>query len=306
MQHITGINAAVFTALNTDGSINLNAIEKQATSVEHNGLSGVFVCGTTGEGMSLSVAERFQIAERWMEIAGAELNIIVHVGAQSLTDARALAAHAEAIGAKAIAAVIPSFFKPTHLDDMVAFNARVAIAAPRTPYYYYHIPSMTGIKIPVQEFFTQAARRIPTLAGAKFTYEDMDDLRASCQMLRPDGQPYNMLIGRDESLLPALQNGAQGAIGSTYNIMAPLHMQLIAAYKRNDLPTATAARAQVQIIAGIMNKYGGFPAGKSMMQMIGLDVGPTRLPVHTLSVDERSNLERELSQAGFFDVCSKL
>jgi N-acetylneuraminate lyase len=306
MQHLTGINAAVFTALHDDGSINPSAIERQASSALLNGLAGVFVCGTTGEGMSLSVAERFQIAERWMSVAGRQMQVIVHVGAHSLTDARALAAHAEAIGAKAIAAVLPTFFKPTHLDDMVAFNARVAAAAPYTPYFYYHIPSMTGIKIPVQQFLIHASGRIPTLAGAKFTYDDMDDLGACCRMTRPDGQAYNMLIGRDESLLAARQNGAQGAIGSTYNIIAPLHMQLLAAYERNDLAAAQAAQAQVHAIATIMNKYGGFAAGKAMMKMIGLDLGPTRLPVHTLSLEERSALENELNMVGFFEVCSKV
>ena len=125
-------------------------------------------------------------------------------------------------------------------------------------------------------------------------------------MIRPDGQPFNLLIGRDESLLAALQNGAQGAIGSTYNIIAPLHMRLVAAYTRNDLPAAEAAQAQAQVIAGIMNKYGGFAAGKAIMKMIGLDVGPARLPVHSLSSVESSNLEQELSQVGFLDVCSKL
>lgn len=304
MEHITGINAAVFTAFRSDGSVNLGVIERQADSIARNGLAGVFVCGTTGEGMSMTVAERQQVAERWIEVAQHRLNVIVHVGSNILAESQALTTHAQSIGAKAIAAISPSFFKPSQTTDLVAFCSEVAAAAPELPFFYYHIPSMTGVNIAVQEFFTLARERIPSLAGAKFTYDDMNDLDACCRMTRPDGKSYNLLIGRDESLLDALQLGAQGAIGSTYNYIAPLHMQLLAARQRNDLTAAQAAQEQVRAIAGVVNRFVGIPAGKAMMQMLGLDVGAPRLPLHTLDASERHNLEQDLRGVGFFDVCS--
>ena len=77
---LLGLVAAPFTAFHTDGSLNLALIEKQAASLVANGVAGAFVCGTTGEGISLTVAERMQVAERWQQVAGPQLRVIVHVG----------------------------------------------------------------------------------------------------------------------------------------------------------------------------------------------------------------------------------
>ena len=104
---LTGLIAAPYTPLHADGSLNLPVIEKLAASLLANGVTGAFVCGTTGEGVSLTVAERMQVAERWQQIAGAQLRIIVHVGHTSLVDARSLAAHAEKIGAQGVSCLAP-------------------------------------------------------------------------------------------------------------------------------------------------------------------------------------------------------
>src|ERR1043165_1641656 len=104
MRQITLI-AAPFTPFHGDGSLNLPVIEKQATALAADGVRGAFVCGTTGEGASLTGAERQQVAARWREVASDRLEIIVHVGHVCLDEARALAAHAQRSGANGIAAV---------------------------------------------------------------------------------------------------------------------------------------------------------------------------------------------------------
>src|SRR5438105_15938504 len=112
MTPLTGLIAAPFTAFHDDGSLNLALIEKQAASLLANGVTGAFICGTTGEGPSLTTAERMQVAERWQSAAGAQLRVIVHVGHTALGDCQALAAHAQQIGAAAIGCVAPFFYKP--------------------------------------------------------------------------------------------------------------------------------------------------------------------------------------------------
>src|SRR5258706_199283 len=99
---LTGLIAAPYTAFHADGSLNLPMIEKQAASLIANGVTGAFVCGTTGEGVSLTNTERMAVAERWQQVAGAQLRVIVHVGHTSVADARSLAAHAKKIGAQGV------------------------------------------------------------------------------------------------------------------------------------------------------------------------------------------------------------
>src|SRR5947209_17091760 len=100
---LTGLVAAPHTPLHADGSLNLAAIECQAQLLLETGVRGAFVCGTTGESHSLTVEERMQVAARWLQVAGGRLPVVVHVGHNCLADARALAAHAQRIGADAIA-----------------------------------------------------------------------------------------------------------------------------------------------------------------------------------------------------------
>src|SRR2546429_672663 len=132
-QPLTGLIAAPYTAFHHDGRLNLTAIESQAASLAANGVAGAFVCGTTGEGVSLTVPERMQVAERWQQVAGSSLRVIVHVGHTCLDDARALAAHAEKIGAQGVGCLAPFFFKPANAADLTLFCAEVAAAAPALP-----------------------------------------------------------------------------------------------------------------------------------------------------------------------------
>lgn len=193
-----GLIAAPFTPLGADGRLNLDVVASYASKLQQDGVVGAFICGTTGEGMSLTTNERCQLAERWVQVAPDGLQVIVHVGHNSLTDACELAAHAQRIGADSIACMSPTFFKPLGIEGLVTWCQRVAQAAPDLPFYYYHIPSMTGVNVPVNQFLKLAGPRIPNLVGAKFTYEDLNDFQ---QCLQQENGKYDMLFGRDELFL---------------------------------------------------------------------------------------------------------
>lgn len=299
---LTGLIAAPYTAFHGDGSLNLPLIEKQAASLVANGVTGAFVCGTTGEGVSLTVEERMQVAERWQEVVKGTLQIIVHVGHTSLGDARALAAHAQKIGAQGVSTLAPYFFKPGNAEDLAGFCAEVASAAPALPFYFYQIPSMTGVNISAADFLRAAAPRIPNLAGVKFTFENLMDF-AEC--VRLEGGRYNIVFGRDEILVAGLSLGARGAIGSTYNFMAPIFHETIAAFESGDLARAQEKQAAANAIIQIFIRHGGLTAGKAMMKMIGLDCGPVRLPLRSLDEKREGQLRAELEAAGFFQMCSR-
>jgi N-acetylneuraminate lyase len=292
----TGVIAAPFTPMNSDGSLNLNMIELQAKALIANRVQGAFICGTTGEGVSLTTQERMRVAEKWREAATPELAIIVHVGHESLRESRTLAAHAEKIKVSAFAALAPSFFPVASVEVLVDYCAQIAEAAPSLPFFYYHIPTMTGVDLPMRHFLERAASRIPNLAGIKFTHENLMDYR---RCLEFDGGRFDILFGRDEILLAALALGGAGAVGSTYNFMAPVYHRLMDAFRAADLEAARRFQSLAISIITVMSRHGGLPAGKAMMKLTGLDCGPVRPPLVNLSDDQFEMLKTELNKVGF-------
>src|SRR6476469_7188279 len=116
-KRLNGLIAAPVTAMQPDMRLNLDAIQGQAKALVKDGVSGAFICGTTGEGLSLTTEERMQVAEKWMATASASLRVIVHVGHASLKESQALAAHARKIAAFGFAAIGPTFFRATSLEQ---------------------------------------------------------------------------------------------------------------------------------------------------------------------------------------------
>ena len=271
---LTGLVAATHSPFHADGSLNLAVVEAQAAHLSANGVKFAFICGSTGESHSLTVDERRALAVRWMEVTrGSALKVIVHVGTNCLTDARALAAQAQQLGAAAVSALAPSYFKPRSVASLVDCCAEIAAGCPELPFFYYDIPALTGFTLPMPDFLTQARDRIPNLAGIKFTNADLMMFQ---QTLRFDGGKFSVPWGCDEYPLAALALGATGAVGSSYNFAAPVYHRVIAAFERGDLQAARDAQFQsVQLIA-LLASRGYMGAAKATMQMLGVDVGPAR------------------------------
>jgi N-acetylneuraminate lyase len=296
---LTGLVAAVHTPFRPDGSLHLDVVEAQAAHLQAHGIDLAFVGGSTGEGHSLSLEERRALARRWVEVArGTALGVVVHVGANCLADSRVLAAQAEELGAVAISALAPSYFKPRDVDALVACCADVAAAAPRTPFYFYDIPALTGVSLSMPDFLERAEARIPTLAGIKFT---SPDLMAYQLCLRAGDGAFDVPYGVDEWLLAALALGARGAVGSTYNFAAPLYQRMLRAFAASDLVTAREEQLRSVRLVRLLAGYGYMGAAKAVMAMLGVEVGPPRLPLPGLSTGQAAELRGRLESLGFFD-----
>jgi len=294
---MTGLVAAPHTPMRADGEIFLPAIEQQAEILVESGISAAFICGTTGEGISLSTTERMAVAARWREAAPPALPVIVHVGHASLPDARALAAHAQQIGATAIAAMAPFFFKPATVADLVSFCAQVAAAAPSLPFYFYHLPSMTGVSLSMVDFIHGARAAIPTFAGLKYTHNDLAEYE---RCLKAAEGELDILFGRDELLLSALELGAVGAVGSTYNYAGPVYRQLLAAYRGENIALARQCQAKVVAFLNVICPLGEIAAAKAVMRMMGVECGPPRSPLRPLDRTQTAALFEKLKPMDIF------
>ncbi len=300
---ITGLVAATHTPFHADGSLNLSIVEKQAAHLSSKGVSYAFIGGTTGESSSLMLEERRSLAVRWMEVTrGSKLKVIVHVGANCLADARNLAAQAQQLGAVAISAVAPSYFKPGSVARLTDCVADIAAAAPELPLYYYEIPLLTGINLPPSEFLAQAADRIPNLAGIKFTSSNLMEYQL-CRAFR-DGA-FDIPFGFDEMMLGALALGATGAVGSSFNFAAPIYLRVMKAFAAGDLKSAREEQFRSVQLIQVLASRGYMGAAKATMKMLGVDVGPARLPNGNLDTAQQTALRADLEQLGFFEWVAK-
>ncbi|KAH0618285.1 hypothetical protein JD844_017338 [Phrynosoma platyrhinos] len=252
--------------------------------INEQGVKNVFVNGTTGEGMSLSIQERKQLAEEWVAKGKDKLDhVIVHVGALSLPESKELARHAAGIGVDGIAVIAPSFFKSVNKDGLVAFLGEVASQAPGIPFYYYHIPRLTGIKICVEELLDGMMEQIPSFKGVKFSDTDLLDF-GRCAKKNDKGQ-FSLLYGVDEQLLCALAMGATGAVGSTYNYFGKTNHLVLEAFAGADLNSAQKYQFCVQEFLSFVIAQGfGVPQIKVVMSLVsGIPMGPPRLPLSSAS-----------------------
>ena len=301
---LTGLIPAVLTPFEPDGELNLAVVERQAALLQGDGVSAVFVGGTTGEFSSLTLRERKALTRRWLEVTrGTRLRVVIHVGSNCRADARDLAADAAENGAAAIATVAPSYFKPRTSADLVAWCAEVAVAAPAVPFYFYDIPTMTGVSFPMPEFLEAAADRIPNLAGLKFTNAD---LAAFQRLLHLHDGRYDVVWGFDEYLLAALALGAEGAVGSTYNFAAPLYQRIFAAVAKGDLAAARQAQFRAVQLIAVMYRHGFLAAAKEAMRIRGVDCGPVRLPNANMSAEQAVALRQELAAIEFNTMSGKV
>ena len=299
MTKITGLIPVTFAGYNQDGSLNLSIIPSLVEKMIEDGLTGVFICGTNGEGPNLTIEERMAVAEAYVKAANKRILVLVHVGHSSIAECKKLAAHASSIGADAISSVAAFYFKPGSVQNLVDCMAEIASAAPQLPFYYYHIPTLTGVGMDMVEFLRLSEDVIPNLAGIKYTASTLHEYQAC---LNYKGGKFDILFGYDEMLLGALAVGAKGAIGSTYTFAGKLYLHIMDLYNQNKKEEARQMQMVSIEMVRCLVQFPPIPAQRSIMKMLGYDCGTCRLPLRELSAKESEALKAGLDAINFFDV----
>lgn len=303
VQHLKGLIAPPLTGYNKDGSINYEIISEYAQYLKKNGIIGAFVNGTTGESLLLGLQERLNLAKKWMDAAPSNFKIIVHIGHTSICDSKILAKNAQDIGAYAVASMAPPFFKPNSVEKLVEHCVQEASACPNLPYYFYHIPSVSGVDLSMFEFMKLASKKIPNFAGMKFSDADPYMFKLC---LEYENKRYNMLWGSDENLFSVLVLGCEGAVGTHYNYAAPLFNRLINYHQSGDSKKAQeTAFESMRMIEAIL-RAGPFPSNvKTVMRFLGFDFGSVRSPMTEIKPENVKKLKEDLESVGFFNYCCK-
>ena len=301
LDRYNGLFAATLTPMTSGGEIALDRIGPQIDRLVEQGVSGLYVCGSTGEGVSLSTSERKAVVLESIRAAAGRVPVLVQVGHNSLAEAAELAAHAAQNGAAGVSATCPSYFKIGSVQVLVDSMKVVADAARDLPFYYYHIPTLTGNRISMTEFLKAGGESMPNLVGLKFTSTEVHEYQ---QCVELDGNRFEVMWGVDEMLLAALTVGGKAAVGSTYNVATPLYRRLIAAFEQSDLATARQCQSQSIAFISVVVNYPFQSALKHILNWQGAAAeSHCRLPQQELTLEQITSLHSRLAAIGFFDWC---
>lgn len=305
MEKIIGLIDAPFTPFYPNGDVNYEPIQAYADMLAKNGLIGVFVNGSSGEGYMLTTEERMLLAEKWVAVVPKSFKVIVHVGSCSLRESVALAKHAQKIGAWGIGSMAPPFPHIGRIEELVKYCEEIAAAAPELPFYYYHIPAFNGAYLSMLDLLKAVDGRIPNFAGIKYTFENLYEFN-QCNLYK-NGK-YDMLHGQDETQLASLaQGGAKGCICGTTNYNGRELIGIHEAWKKGDLETAREKQNFSQEVINVICRFrGNIIGGKRIMKFLGLDLGPNRIPFRNLTDEEEVAMRKELEDIHFFERCNQL
>lgn len=288
---LQGLTSATYTPMTESGELNLAVIPDYVEYLVEKGLNALYVCGTTGEGISLTTDERKALLEAFVSAVNGRIPVVVQVGANSVRECVSLAAHAQSVGASALSATAPSYYKVTTEAALLDFMKLLAAGAPELPFYYYHIPSFTGAALDMPKFLKMAEGEIPNLAGLKYTDTKVFEYQECMTM---ENGRFEVLWGCDEMLLSALAVGAKGGIGSTYALIPSVYQGILGAWERGDLPSARFMQLQSWKYVRWCNASGPFHAvQKYLLSLLGLEMGPCRTPLGNLSESQKVKIAAE-------------
>ena len=300
---IKNLIAATYAPMFSDGSLNTDKINEYSQFLINNKVAGVFMNGSTGDFTSLSTEERKQITLAWSKNKSEDLYLIDHVGHTNLREAKELAKYASD-KVDAIAVLAPYYFRLNTIPKLIQYCKEIASCAPNLPFYYYHIPVLSGANLNMQEFLEKAELQIPNLAGIKYTNNNLIDYQHSKKVA--NGK-FNILFGYDELFINSLPMGASGWVGSTYNHLAPLYYRIKQLFEQGQMQEATELQVKAIRFVEILDGKGGFNGvGKGFMRVLGIDCGPSRFPHTTLTDADYKIIKDELDVIGLANMFSKL
>ena len=258
------------TPLSADGqSVNLPVLEPLINLLINAGVKGLFVGGTTGEGILLSLEQRQALHERSMTAIAGRVPALIHVGANTTAESVILARHAQSIGAEAIVAVTPTFY-PLPDTSLAGYFRDLAAAAPDTPLLAYDIPHMAvnGVSPALLAILVQ---EIPTFAGIKTSNADAQVIRRQIDATPPD---RIVLAGNESIALASLSLGANGLISGLATALPEPFVRLTEAFFSGDIARAQQEQKRVNWLLDLIPAGKRIGALKSLLCQRGIDVGP--------------------------------
>lgn len=278
------IFSALVVPMDCHEEVNYEALKELIELELQDGVEGFYCCGSSGEGLLLSLDERKKILECTLRQVGGRAPVISHVGTIRTADAIDLAEHAKSAGADAVS-MIPPYYYHFSMDEITDYYLAVLDAVPGLKAIIYNIPQFTGV-----EFGKDNAARLlsdPRIIGIKHTSQNLFSL----ERMRSAYPEKIYINGFDEMFLGALSMGASATIGTTVNLFAPTFLKLREQYQAGAMSAAYATQQTIDRRVEGMVKVGIFSAVKYGWTLRGIDCGACRRPFAPLSEDAKTFLK---------------
>ncbi len=291
---LEGAIPALITPYTAAGEISEEMLRRLVDAFIRVGVNGLYVCGSSGEGVVLKASERKKVLEVVLAQTKGRIPVIAHIGSVSTDEAVDLAAHAGNAGADGVASV-PPFFYPVSPDGIYQHYLRISKSS-SLPLMVYNLPALTGVTVTSGIF--SKLMEIPSVAGIKFSSYNLFEMRQIASL--GDGR-LNVISGNDEIFLGALAMGAHGSIGLTHNFMPKLYLDIFHNFKSGRWDEARELQNYAVQVVTVLIKYPVIPAAKEIMRLKGYDCGPCRGPLEVLTDQQRHDLHGDLVKIGFLD-----
>lgn len=281
---LAGLYPAFLTPLDANRRLNRQVAQNLLQHLLATGMDGVYVAGTTGEGLRLALEERKALVETLMPVLPKSKRILVHVGSPNLGDAIQLANHAVEHGAHAVSSLPPQGDARTvhaYYEELARESALPLIL------YYFPKASPQAFTDPQQLL---DICDIPNIVGVKFTDFNVYLMH---KLVSRGKLVFN---GYDEALASGLLMGAQGGIGSTYNVMPELYLDIYRASQQGRWEEARQAQYRANEVIDLLLTFPFFPALRAAMKTRGFDCGPMMSGEEIGSSEVQVRFQREFEQ----------
>ena len=268
-----GVYVALLTPFDEKNNIDEKKMRNHIDFLISKGINGLYICGSTGEGLLMDVNERKMVAEIVKDQAKEKVKIIIHIGGSTNTkNAIELARHAEKIILDGLSSIPPFYYYYTFEE---IYNYYKELSKSTTlPFFVYYIPATTGVSLPNEQMAKLST--IQNIVGLKYTASDLYFLQ---DLLRKVSSKWIAFSGYDEMFLPALTMGVVGCIGSTQNVLPEIFVQIYNNFTQGSIKKAMELQKRLTIAVNILHKYGDLVSRKTALRFRGLDVGYCRPPL---------------------------
>lgn len=285
--NLDGIITPIFTPFNRDEeqSINYDALKQHIDYLIERGVAGIFILGSNGEFHVVTDDEKVELSRKTVEFVNHRVPVYVGTGGNSTREVIRLTKRIEETGADAISVITPYFIKPSD-EELVAHYTSIAKST-SLPIILYNIPKNTGINL--SKYVISKLAKIDNIVGIKDSSGDMDNLKG---YLEAAGNDMKVLIGSDSKIVPAIRLGACGAIAGTSNVITEHIVGIYQALKDGNYEKADAMQGDIEVLRTVNAKATVPSVMKRAVEIIGIPVGPARLPVKEVD----NNVEKEIRE----------
>lgn len=279
LEKFAGVHVAMNSCYDENGEISTHAVKRFTRFLIDKGVNGLYVCGSTGEGLLQSVEERKQVLEAVIAENQGSIAVIAHVGTLNTRDSMALAEHAEQAGADAISAVPPFYYR--YSEKGVRDHWHAIMDRTDLPFIIYHIPATTGFQLSPALFKQMLSS--PKMVGVKITTASSYELQ---QLRVMGGDDILIFNGPDEQLLAGRVMGATAGIGGTYGIMPELFLAIERCYREGDIERAQQFQTKVNEVITKLLQLPIHSALKEILKLRGVDCGSVRAPLEEVTEEQ--------------------